>query len=124
VREVGGQIVPGADQKTRLLLRVEEVQGLEEHGDALFRMPGMIEDGGHVDNRPAGPVAVADLEKARDRLPQQFYSLFEPALISPQRAQEIQKDGALQRISRALLQMVERPAEGLFGAVQLRTGPA
>jgi hypothetical protein len=75
--------VPGADQQARLLLRVDQVQGLIEHRDALLRVPGMIVDGRHLDEGPAGPVAVADLEEDRHRHPQQLHGLFEPALISP-----------------------------------------
>jgi hypothetical protein len=59
IRKVGRQVVPGTDQETRLLLRIDEVQGLVEHRNARFGIPCMVVDDRHLDERPTSPVPVA-----------------------------------------------------------------
>jgi hypothetical protein len=81
--EVIDQVVASAEEKTRLLLGIDQLDRLEEEGNPSLRIPRVVVDGRQVDQRPAGQVPLVALQEDRDRSPQEPEGLLKAPLISP-----------------------------------------
>jgi len=115
--------VPGAKQKPRFLLGIDELDRLKEDGDATFRISRVMVDGRQVDQRPASPVPLIALEKERDRPPQKLEGLLETPLFPPKRGFKVEEDGALQRVLGAPTKMLVRRAEDLVRPLKIAAQP-